>query len=425
MEIIKEPLSTGLTAILVPMSGTNTITEIFMARAGSKYETKEIQGLSHFSEHLAFKGTYNRPTAQDIAREVDSRGGVINAFTSEEFTGYWLRMSARFTEVVNDLISDMLLNSKFDPEEIEKEKGTIIEEIRMCVDNPIIYIGILVAKLLYGDQPAGRFIGGTEESVKNIRREQFVDYIKKLYVASNSAICVAGCIENPEKLLGDLEIYFQGINRDKPGIEKPPVIERQRKPKVLLQHRDTAQTHVFLGVRGYNITHPQKSALQVLQILLGGNMSSRMFMEVRQRRGLAYYIATMTDLQTDVGSLFTRAGLNQEKITEALEVIMEQYRKVAEEKVSEEELRGVKDCIIGRQELDIENPQMVALSLVQQFILTNDIETFEEKIERIEAVTAEDVQRVAQDIFRNKNLNLAIIGPHKDMEERFYQILRF
>jgi len=426
MEIIKETLPSGLTVILVPMAGTKSITEVFIVRAGWKYEWPEIYGLSHFIEHMAFRRTNKRPTAEAIVKEVEGRGGTINALTIDEYTFYCVKIPARFINTAHDIISDMLLNSKFDQEEIDIERGPILEELHMNQDDPGLYVSsTLWPKLLYKNQPAGQNGLGTEENLKGLKRKHFFDYLRKLYVASNSAVCVTGKIENPGKVLNDLNKYFRKISQEKPKIKKPRVIERQKKPKILFEPRETTQTHVVLGVRGYSIFHPGRYAFKMLGIILGGNMSSRMFREVRDKRGLAYDIHTDTYFQTDAGWLATYAGLNSEKIIEALQVIIGQYREISKKEVSQEELRIAKDFILGQMEMGLENSDALALYFSEQFVLTGQIETPEERIQKFESVTAGDILRVAQDIFQNKSLNLAIVGPHRKLKEKLYSIIKF
>jgi predicted Zn-dependent peptidase len=427
MKVIQEKLENGLTVIVVPMRGARTITEIFITRAGWKYETrKELQGISHFLEHVAFKGTRKRPTTMDITKEIDSRGGIFNAFTDSEYTGYWIRISFRFFSLAHDLISDVLLHSKFEQKELELEKGAVIEELRMCNDDPALYVvGFAWPEVLYGDQPAGQSGLGTEETISNFTREQVVDYLKKLYVASNAAVCVAGNISNCQAVVKDIERYFGEISSSPPGILKPPVKEEQDLPQILIHEKDVDQSHICLGVRAYNIHHQDRFALEVLRVILGGNMSSRMFTQIRERKGWAYYVRTLRECQTDAGSLFTHAGLKQEKIIEALKVIIDQYREVAGGRVSQEELQLAKDFLRGREEIQRESSERVAFDAAQQFALTGMVMTDEEELERIDAVTLQDIERVARDIFRNEGLNLALIGPHKKEEEKIRQLLRF
>ena len=427
MEVIKEILSNGLTVILAPMEGTKTITEFYIVKAGWKDEQPENSGISHFIEHLIFKGTKKRPSAQDIIKEVEGKGGEINAETTDEYTYYWIKLPSRFIGTAHDLLSNMLLISEFDSHEVEKEKGIILEELHMTQDDPQMSVSdILWPSLLYKNQPAGQCGLGTEETIKSFKREQILDYIKKLYTAPNSAVCVAGRIENSREVLNELNRYFQEISQDKPGIKRLPVVENQKKSKILFQKRKIEQTQVMLGVRGYNVFHPDRYALQVLGVILGGSMSSRMFTEVREKKGLAYRIGTGVDFQSDAGWLATYAGLNSEKIIEALQAMINQYKKLAEERVPAEELQFTKSFILGSQEMAMEDSRKVAFDLAEQFILTGEVKTPEQKTEKFEAVSSEDIQRVAQDIFQNKNLNLAIVSPHRpDLKEKLYSILKF
>jgi len=428
MEIIKETLSNGLTGILAPMEGAKTITEIFIAKAGWKDEWPEIYGLSHLTEHMILKGTKNRPSAQDIAKEIEGKGGEINAETEDEYTHYWIKLPGRFIDTAHDLLSDMLLKPKFDSQEIEKEKGTILEELHMIQDDSQGCVcEILWPSLLYKNQAAGQCGLGTEETIKSFKREQILSYTKKLYTASNSAVCVAGRIENLREVLNELNGYFQEIRQDKSRIKRLPVVENQKKPEILFQKRKIEQTQIMLGIRGYNVFHPDRYALQVLGVILGGSMSSRMFTEVREKRGLAYRIGTGVDFQSDTGWLATYAGLNSEKITEALQVMINQYKKITEERVPEQELRFTKSFILGSQEVATEDSKKVALNLAEQFILTGEVKTPEQMAEKFKAVSSEDIQRVAQDIFKNKNLNLAIVGPHQHhrLKAKLYPILKF
>ena len=426
MKIHKVTLDNGFTVILAPQPSAQTITGIFAARAGWKYETRDNDGVAHFLEHMTFKGTKKRPTPLDITKEIDSRGGEINAFTSEEMTGYWFKMPHQFTDVVCDLMSDMLLNSKFEQEEIDKESGTIIQELRMYEDTPSSYVGLVLwPKLLYGDQPAGWCAIGTEESIKSLKRRQFVDFLENLYVSENTVVCLAGKIPHIKKTIAEIEKKFKKIKKGPSKISKPAVIENQTEPAVLAPFKEIQQSHILLGVRTFNIHDERQYALTVLQIILGGNMSSRMFTEIRERRGLAYYIRTLNDPQTDVGSLATTAGIDKEKTQEAIKVMMDEYKKIREEKVPEEELQRAKDYINGSSQMSLESSSDVAHHLAEQFILEDKITLPEEDAKKINAVTAEDVLNVAQDIFVDKSLNLAVIGPHKNMEDEFKKLLKF
>ncbi|RLC35111.1 MAG: hypothetical protein DRZ76_00995 [Candidatus Nealsonbacteria bacterium] len=428
MEIIRERLSNGLTVILAPIEGRKTVCEMFAVRAGWKYEWPEIYGLSHFIEHMMFRGTKKRPSGEKITGEIESRGGEINAGTNDEYTVYVVKIAGRFINIAHDVISDMILNSKLESAKIKIEKGPILEERSMSLDNAVAYLqNILWPKLLYGDQPVAQMGLGTEETITKMKRKQFLDYIDGLYVAPNSAVIVTGQIENPREVIDDLESYYGKLSSREPTIHKPPVIEKQRRPRISFKHWKIEQTHVLLGVRGYSIFHPDRYALKVLEKILGGGMSSRMFIEVREKRGLAYVVSSGIDFQTDTGWFVTYAGLNSKRIAEGLEVMMEQYRRLADEKISPRELKDAQDSIIGSQEMELENADNLASFIAEQFLLKNEIETPEERTEKFKAVSADDVQRVVQDICQNKKLNLAIVGPYKHykLKGKLYQILRF
>ncbi len=427
MKIIERTAkSSNLKIILAPMAGVKTITGIFSVRAGWKYETEENHGIAHFLEHMAFKGTKKRPTTLDIAKEVEGRGGNWNASTSEEVTNYWIKLSYQHMEVVCDILSDMLLNSLLSPEEIEKEKGTIIQELRMGKDMPSRYVwATLWPKLLYGSQPAGREGIGTENSVKAMARGNFVEFLENLYTDENAVFCLAGKITDTEEAFIRINNFFCGIGEGKPKIIKPSVAESQSEPAMLFENKDIEQSHIILGVRAYNIHHPKIAALDVLETILGGNMSSRMFLEIREKRGLAYYVGTFSDQQSDAGNFGTRAGIAREKLPEAITVIIDEYKKICDEKVTDDELKRAKDYLVGSSQMHLESSGAIASFLSRQWIMKNKVESFSKEVKKIKAVTAEDVQFVAQEIFTDKGLNLAIIGPHQGMEEEFLKIIKF
>ena len=428
MEIIKEKLSNGLTVILAPIENSKSICEVFMVKAGWKYEWPEVYGISHLIEHMMFRGTKKRLDEEEIAAEIESKGGDINAGTDDESTVYSVKLPARFTNIAHDILSDMLLNSKFDPRIIEVERGPISEELACILDDTVGYLeNIFWLKLLYGDQPIAQTGLGTEDTINSLERRQLIYYIKKLYVASNSAVIVAGQIENTREMLVDLEKYYGKLSAEKPTLQKLPVVERQRRPRILFKYKKAIQTHVLLGVRGYDLFHPNKYALKVLEVILGGNMSARMFVEVRSKRGLAYDVSSSSMFETDTGWFVTYAGLNSKRIVEGIEVMMDQYRKIKQEKAPEKELKKAKDFILGSMEMALDDPYKLADYLAGKFLLGDQIETPEELARKIKAVTAEDIQRVAEDIFQNKKLNLAIIGPHKHhaLKQKLYPILKF
>ncbi len=417
----KTILKNGLRIITVPDKNTQAVTVLALAKVGSKYENKEINGISHFLEHMFFKGTKKRPTPMAVVETLDKIGGEYNAFTGEEYTGYYAKVEASHFDLALDWVSDIFLNSTLPAEEVKKEKGVIKEEINMYLDNPMLYVQTLWRKLLYGDQPAGWDIAGTKSTVKAISRKQLFDYRKKYYTAPNSLICIAGKI-NQETAVKEVKKYFSRLSKGK-KINKPSVVEKQNKPKSLVHFKATDQTHLCLGVRGYNLFHPQKYVFQFLAAVLGGMMSSRLFMEVRERLGLVYYISTGVESDPDTGFLITRAGVDNKNVDKAIRAILKEYKKISQELVNPKEIKKVKDYIKGKMALSLEASDALASFYSAQELLKSEILTPQEIFREIDKVKAEDILTVAQDIFQPEKLNLALIGPFKD-KKRFENLLK-
>jgi len=384
---------------------------------GSKYETKDKNGISHFLEHMYFAGTKKRPTALKVAETLDKVGGIYNAFTSEEYTGYFAKVDASHFETALDWVSDIFQNSRLPEKELQKEKGVIIEEINMYQDQPMSYVQILWSKLLYGDQPAGWPVAGDKETVRSIERADLVDYMRGQYVAKNTVVCLAGKI-NEKSAIKKIKKYFSKVGETTPK-SKLKIIDYQTSPAVLLQHRPTDQTHLCLGVRGYNIFHPQKYAYEILAMILGGAgmMSSRLFEEVRTKLGLVYYINTIAASGTDSGYLVTQAGVDNKNVEKAIATILKEYKKISQIKVPAEELKKAKDCIRGKTILELEASDAQASFFGLQELLEKKIFTAEEIFKKVDKVGQNDILKVAKDIFSPDKLNLAIIGPFKEKEK--------
>ncbi len=417
----KTTLKNGLRIITVPQRGTQAVTILVLVGTGSKYERKEISGISHFLEHMYFKGTKKRPSTIAVSETLDKIGGIYNAFTSEDFTGYFAKVSASQFETALDWVSDIYLNSLLPKKEIKKERGVIIEEINMYLDTPMIYIGELWKKILYGNQPAGWDVAGTKESVAKISREQILNYMQSQYVAQNTIICVAGKI-SPIKTMNKIKNYFSKIRTNNPK-PKFSVIERQYKPNLLLSTKKTDQTHLALGVRTYNLFHPHRYILELLEIILGGMMSSRLFIEVREKLGIAYYIRTSADSNPDTGYLVTQAGVDNKKIDKAISTILKEYKKISQKKISNSELKKIKENLKGKLVLTLESSDAKAVFYAGQELLEKKILTPKEIFAKIDKITASDILKVAKDIFKSEKLNLALIGPFKD-KEKFEKILK-
>jgi predicted Zn-dependent peptidase len=418
----KTILKNGLRVITVPQKSSEAVTVLVLVGTGSKYETKDISGISHFLEHMYFKGTKKRPSSMAVSETLDKIGGIYNAFTSEEYTGYYAKVAYPYFETALDWVSDIFLNSSLPKKEVEKEKGVIVEEINMRYDHPMTYIQVLWSKLLYGDQPAGWDIAGTKESVRSITKQGLSSYMKSQYVASNTIVCVAGRIDSSAALL-KVKRYFSKIKKSR-CFKKLPVTEKQTEPNLLLQTRNTDQVHLYLGVRGYNLFHPKMYVQELLAVILGGMMSSRLFIKVREKMGSAYYIATSSSSDTDTGYLATRAGVDDKKVEKVISAILREYKEVSQKRVPQKELKKAKDCIKGKTALLLESSDAKASFYANQELLEKRILTPEQIFKKIDRISADDILKVAKDIFTLSNLNLAMIGPFKD-KEKFQKLLNF
>lgn len=411
MHYEKIVLKNGLRVILAPMRETQTMTVLMMTGTGSRYETRKQNGLSHFLEHMFFKGTKKRPTTLAITEELDAVGGDYNAYTSKDRTGYYAKVDARHADVALDVVSDMFLNSKLEQDEINKERGAILQEISMYEDSPRRKVGDLFEELLYGDTPLGWDILGPKDNIQNFKRSDFMKYLGQHYIASNVVIGVAGKFDK-EKVLSEIEKMFKGIRVGK-KIPCKLLKDKQSKPAILVKHKKTDQTQLILGVRAFDFNHPDRYVLSVLATILGGNMSSRMFISVRERRGLAYSVSTFSDTMQDVGYLATQCGVEHANLEETIKTVLEEYKLISRELVPERELLKAKEYIKGSAVMGLESSDEVVSYLVDQELIKGEIRLPEEVFAKIDAVTPEDVMRVAQAIFVEKTLNLAIIGPHK------------
>ncbi|MDD5738551.1 MAG: pitrilysin family protein [Candidatus Pacebacteria bacterium] len=414
MDYKKIVLDNGLRVMLVPNKNTQAVTVLVVVGAGSKYETKQNNGISHFVEHMFFKGTNKRPNTLAISETLDRVGGFYNAFTSKEYTGYFAKVDSKHSDLALDWVSDIFLNSKIDSHEIEKERGVISEELNMYLDTPVRHIRDLFETLLYGDQPAGWEIVGTKESIKKIQRKDFIDYIKNHYSASNTIVCVSGNFSQ-EKMAQDIKRKFKTINKEQPQT-KEKVIEKQSCPQVHLKFKETDQTHFCLGVRAFDLFSPKVYIQEVLATILGGNMSSRLFIKVREKNGLAYYIKTEAEGFTDSGYLVTQAGIPHSALPKAVEMILKEYKNLAQKTITEQELKKAKDYLKGNLVLSLESSDALASFYAGQELLTNRILTLQEECAKIDKVKASEVKALAKEIFQKQSLSLAVIGPHKNEE---------
>ncbi len=405
----KTTLKNGLRVVSVPVKNANSVTVLILVGTGSKYETKDINGISHFLEHMFFKGTKKRPDTLNISETLDRIGGEYNAFTSKEVTGFWAKVDKKHTDVALDWISDMFLNSKFEEEEIQREKGVIVEELNMYLDTPMSYVSELFEDLLYGDQPAGWRIVGEKENILSFDRQKVLNYFKTHYSSENTVICVAGDLKK-EQIQSKINKYFlKTEKRESP--KKAVVRENQSEAQVLIHHKKTDQTHFCLGVRAYNMFDPRRYALSLMAIILGGNMSSRLFISVRERNGLAYYVHTSSEYTTDAGYLVTQAGIKNDSLGKAITLILREYSDLKNKKITPKELKKAKDYLRGKMALSLDATDAQASFYAMQEVMGQKVLTPEQKLKIVDKVTVNDIKNVAEDIFRLENINLAVIGP--------------
>lgn len=401
------------------MPQAKSVACFLMMAAGSRYESRETNGIAHFAEHMFFKGTERRPTARDIAGEIDAIGGEFNAFTGKEYTGYYVKCAAEHGKVALEVLVDMIRNSKFDTDEIEREKGVIVEEMNMYYDTPRDYVDGVYDSLLYGDHPLGWDIIGTKETVRAATRETFLDYVGHWYRGPRIVAGIAGSVG--ADLRDQLEVLLADVQDGETGSPEPISVS-QSEAGVKLHTKDSDQAHLRLGVHTYPLDHPDRYALALLGTLLGGGMSSRLFTEVRERRGLAYYIYGLNQGYTDTGTLFAQGGVDITRIDEAVSTIVDEFQRIADEPVDPEELEKARNFAKGRLVLSLEDPKGTISFGLRSEVLERRTKEPDEVLAGLDAVTVEDVQRVAQDVIRRDRLNLAVIGPFDD-PDRFEQLL--
>jgi predicted Zn-dependent peptidase len=415
----KTTLSNGVRLVTADMPQIPSVSCFVMLQAGSRYETAHSQGIAHFSEHMFFKGTERRPNARTIATEIDAIGGEFNAFTGKEITGYYVKCGAETRDTALDVLVDMLLHSRFEPAEIEKEKGVILEEMNVYLDTPARYVGSIYDRLLYGDQPLGWDILGTKETIEGATRETFTSYLDTWYRPERIVVGVAG--RTGDGLEERLESLLGTVAPAETGAPAPVDLPRDASP-VALHTKASEQAHLHLGVRGYELGHPDRYALQILSVVLGGGMSSRLFSEVREKRGLAYYVHAGNDTYTDAGTFYASAGVDVDRVDEAISTIVDELRKTAAEPVPAEELEKARGYAKGRFVLRLESPQGTIRYGLGREVLENEIEEPDDVLRRIDEITNDDVQRVARDLFEDKRTYLAVVGPFDD-PERFETLL--
>lgn len=411
----KKVLDNGLRVVLAPMENSEAVTIQVLVGVGSKNETKNINGISHFLEHLFFKGTKQRPNAGDVNRELDRIGASHNAFTSNEITGFWVKSSVKDFDIGLDIVSDILLEPLFKKEEIEKERGVILQEISMYEDLPQRNIIDVLLNVMYGDQPAGWSIAGTKETVGRISRDDVLSYKEKNYLAKNMTVVVAGGI-NKKIVLGKISKIFKKIKEgESKAREKTEIL--QKSPAIRFLNKKSDQSHLAMGIKSYDMFDDRRYSLNLLSVILGGNPSSRLFMEIREKCGLAYYVGSAIELQTDLGILLIRAGVSHDNLGKTTKKIIEILAGLKTNGVSKKELDDTKSFIRGQTALSLETSDQVADFCGEQELFYKKIMQPEEILKKIEKVSQYDILKTARDIFRPEKINMAVIGQQEDNEK--------
>ncbi len=412
MQYTKTKLKNGLRVITVPMKDNPTVTVLVLVETGSKYETKAKNGISHFLEHMCFKGTTVRPSAHAISAELDGLGSQSNAFTGQEYTGYYAKSDAKHFKQIFDIVSDVYLNSTFPEAEIEKEKGVIVEEINMYEDMPQQQAQIVFMSLLYGNQPAGWCIAGTRDNVRAMTRKDFVEYKNAHYVPKATTVIVAGKVSEKE-VAKEIERVF-GALKSTAKSTKGKTKDSQSKPAVLIAQKKSDQTHLVLGVRSFDTYDKKNPIVTVLGTILGGGMSSRLFIKLREELGVAYYVRAGNDTYSDHGAFQISAGVSNERVAEVVKEVLAECARLKTELVEKAELDKAKEYLIGNMKLELESSDAWASYFGGQEVMRKKIQSPEEIEAKIRKVTAEQIQAVAREIFVDKHLNLALVGPFEN-----------
>jgi predicted Zn-dependent peptidase len=419
----KHILKNGIRFLEVPYKGTKAITVLVLFKVGSRFESDPLNGASHFIEHLMFKGTKRRPTTLDISRELDGVGAEYNAFTSKDYTGYYIKITSEHLQLALDMLSDMLFHSKFDAKEMTREKKVILEEINMYRDNPIMHIEDMIEDAIFDGHTLGRPISGTKETMEAMTRASVLDFKERFYKPENIVIGIAGNVDG--KISAKTQEFFGAFK----GSDKETIGEFHKfehicgVPKVVIENKKTEQVQLALGFPSYPLGDKRLPALTMLSTILGGTMSSRLFTEVREKRGLAYSVRSQIETYEDTGAFVVRAGLDPARIELALKTILNELKKIKKNGVTSAELSRAKETAKGHMALALEDSEALAAWYAKQELMKQELKTPDEKLEKIYRVKKEDVKKVAEEIIDWKKISLVIIGPF-DKKEKFEKLLK-
>jgi predicted Zn-dependent peptidase len=404
----KTTLGNGLRVLTGSMPHTRSVCVALFLGVGSRYERDGEEGASHFIEHVLFRGTPERPTAHEISEAIEGVGGILNGATDKELTFYWCKVTREHFKKSSEVLVDMLLNSKFEPDDIEKERQVIIEEIHMCKDSPSQQVGMLIDELLWPDHPLGRDIAGTKESMAGIDRKKLRSYLKAKYTPRNTVVAVTGNVQHEEVV----EIFSKLLGSWTNAARQPTYLAYQEKSgeRLKIEKRETEQAHLCLALPGVSLSDPRRFSLDMLNVVLGEGMSSRLFSEVRDKLGLAYSISSYVEHLLDSGSLVVSASVDPSNLKKAIKAILDELSKV-KDGIPEAEMNKAREISKGRLLLRMEDSRNVAGWLGGQETLLNSILTLDDIVAIINAVTAEQLQKVAREIIVAEKLRLAVVGP--------------
>ena len=404
----KATLDNGLRIVTANMPHTRSVSICIFIGAGSRYETEAQAGTSHFIEHMLFKGTQKRATAREISETIEGVGGILNAGTDKELTLYWCKVAQPHFSLALDVLADMLLHSKFDPQDIDKERQIIIEEINMSRDSPSQRVNMLIDELLWPNHPLGRDVAGSKESVAAITKNVILDYLASQYLPANAVVTVAGDIQHQEAITAVSQALGNWTNqRTRSGYL---AYKEQPAQQMCTETRDTEQVHLCLALPGLPLLHPKRFTIDLLNAILGAGMSSRLFIEIRDKLGLAYSIHSYVEHFLDSGSVTIYAGVEPKNLSTAIKAILEQLSRL-KESVPESELSKAKELSKGRLLLRMEDSRSVAGWMGGQEILTNRVLSVDEVMSIIDTITAEELSQLARELLTGDQLRLAVVGP--------------
>ena len=413
-------MDNGLHVLTSSMPHTRSVSVGIFVGAGSRYEPDEIAGVSHFLEHILFKGTKSWPTARDVSEAIEGVGGVMNASTDREMTVYWCKVARPHFDRALSVLVDMMLNPLLDPVEIDKEREVVLEELRMINDYPTNRVDLLIDETLWPDQPMGRDVGGSQESVTGLTREHILDYVRQQYTPGNAVVSVAGDISHDEVI----DLLNGTLRSWKPAtpMQWQPVQDGQTSPRVRVEQRKTDQAHLVVGLPSLPMGHPDRYALGLMNVILGEGMSSRLFLELREKQGLAYDVHSSLNLFRDCGSLTVYCGVEPRKSARAISAILEQLVGLQGD-IPQAELDKARELSKGRMLLRMEDSRSVAMWMGAQQTLLGTVRTVDEVVEKMDAVIIDDIRRVAATLIRQEVLNLAVVGPFRS-DRRFRNLLK-